>query len=199
MLFFVGHNRIEIVVLYKILPLMKPKSDFVFISILGLLIIYTIWQSVVDDYVLNINHYLAFACWIVVLYFRIAKPRAGRYGVPLLLVLGTLNVFNFFYWRQSTTISIGEVSSPGFDVNLFLVLIAYYIVNFQSVNNLILKLFRGSDAERQEVHKKQIAFYLKKFEACNADELQKIYADLKSYPPEAQIALQQMQAKIIEI
>jgi len=177
----------------------KAKSDFIFLGILGALIANTIIQSVLFGYQLSINNYLGFVSWSVVWFLRITHIRFGKYGTALLLIAGSFNVINFGIGRISLSFSIGNVSNLsaetiGLNPIILLILIAYYLVNKNSINRIVVNIFYGSAEEQQKKHQEKVNFYLKKFEGCNPVELEKVFDSINDYPQEAQIALNQIRA-----
>jgi hypothetical protein len=193
-------NKKKIIESYDPANSMKVKSDFIFIGALGILIINTITQSILFNYLLSINNYLGFAAWLLILLLRIFKSRIGRYGLGVLLILGLFNIINFTLARVFLTVGFGGVSKApietvGLNPIVLLVLIIYYFVNKKSINRILAHLFYGSQEEREREHQKKVDFYLKKFEDCDSNELDQMFNNLKDYPAEAQIALNQIRGQ----
>jgi|GEM_PF-827986 len=179
---------------------MKQKTDYIFFGLIGLLIVNTIIQSQLYDYVLSINNYLGFAFWTISLFLRLRNSRTKRYPLAFLLILGTLNVLNFGIGSVTLSFSIGNISDipterPGINPIILLVLIAYYLVNKKSINRILNNTFKGTEEEQRIEHQKTIDFYLKKFDACDEEEIKEILKNFNDYPNEAQIALRQIQSK----
>lgn len=174
---------------------MKAKSDYIFLGLLGISLATTIIITISSDYTLTNFHYAAIAGWLTVLILRIFLPRTGRYTVGLLLLLGVFNVLNFFLIRTASSFGIGDLSAAGIDPYLFCVLVVYYIVNKRAINRIISSIFRENDKERADKQQKLIDFYLSQFKNSTPDELERALNKIKDYPTEAQIAMQQIQAR----
>ena len=126
-------------------------SDFIFLGIIGLLIINTVVQSVVFGYRLNINNYPGFLSWTVVMVLMFTRFRYRRYGPAILLILGALSIFNFGISGISISAGIGDISNAGFQTPGLdlLILIAYRLVNKKAIGQIIETAFRGTAEEHQ--------------------------------------------------
>lgn len=163
---------------------MKAKSDYVFLSILGLLIANTVYTAITDGILLDFTNYLAFGCWLVAILVKLINNRFAKYVTGTLLILGTVNICNFL--AGTTWISFGFIK---FNPTLFIILLIWYFVNKRAVDGIVSSLVKGSPQEQADKHKKAVEFYTNKFKDCSDEELQVIYADFDNYPVEAQIAL----------
>lgn len=172
---------------------MKGKSDFIFLALIGLIVVNTITQSIIFDYLLSFNNYLGFVCLPIVLASRILKPRAGRYAIVVLLLLSSFNIINFGIAKVSLSFSIGGLGEGiGLNPIMLIILIGYYLVNRRSINQRLSKYINGPADEQQNDQQKMVEFYVRKFENCAAEEMEAIIKNFNHYPPEAQIALKRV-------
>lgn len=176
---------------------MRAKADFIFLGILGALIVNAIINAVVFNYQLSINNYFGFICWLLALLLRILNFRFNRYCVGCLIILGTLNILNFGIGTAVISFSVGniyDVKADGLGLNpiILFILIVYCFVNKKVINVIISELWNGSAKEQEDARQKNINFYLKKFEHCSADELECLLKKLNDYPVEAQIAIKKL-------
>ncbi|MBB2144420.1 hypothetical protein GM921_02910 [Pedobacter sp. LMG 31464] len=179
---------------------MKQKTDYIFFGLTGLIIVNTIIQSQLYNYALSINNYLSFVAWPIALFLRLKNYKVRRYPLAFLLILATINIFNFGLGAMKLSFSIGDISSipaerPGVNPIILLILIAYYFVNKKSINRILNNTFRGTPEERKVEYQKTVDFYLNKFNSCNKEELKDILKDFNDYPEPAKIALRQIQLK----
>jgi hypothetical protein len=172
---------------------MKFKSDYIFLGILGLMIVNALYQFAFNHFVLTTNTYVGILGWAVTLFFALKDFRFSKYATAILLILGVLNILNFSVEAASTRIVFGDESPhfewPGLNPITFLILIIYYIVNRKSINRILLNFIRGTEAEREEAFQKKVAGYLRNFEKFTPAELENMYKNVKEYPPEAQKAI----------
>lgn len=180
---------------------MKAKIDYAFLGLLGLLLALLINQSVKFDYSLSLFNYLALIAWALTLAVRITKPALGRILVAWLIILATFNLFNFDTARSTFTVGFhGEKSdytTPLMNPIMFLLLVIFYIINRKSVNRKLARFFKGSPEELSAKQQKMVQFYLDRFGNLPPEEFEVIYANIHSYPDEAQEALMQLKSREI--
>jgi hypothetical protein len=169
----------------------KSKADIIFLVLIGLLLTNAFVQSYLYSYELSLNNYLGLILWVVVLISLLIKHKTRRLALAILIILGTFDVLSFSIGTRTIGFSIGDMSTHliGFDPIIFLVLIAWYLVNHKRINQIISTSLYGNTSEIEEERKKQVEFYLKKFKELDKPELTKVINDIDQYPSEAQTAI----------
>jgi len=166
--------------------MIKPKAytDLVFITIIGLFIVISIYLHFFNSYILPINYYPGVVCWLIVVGLKIFITKKEYFLVLILLLLFSFNIINFTVVR--------------FNVNIlgFILLIIYMIINRKMVSLICRNIFIGSDEEQEEKRNKRISFYYEKFKRCEAGELNVILNNFGDYPAEAQIALNKIKDEL---
>ncbi len=113
----------------------------------------------------------------------------GQWISFVLLVILLVVIINFSYTVQNgdttTTYHTIKFTSPSINLIVFLVLLAFAIVNWR----IFGWLFYGSKEEKQEFFNKKVSFYYHKFKDEPQTELENIFLLYKEYPKEAQVAL----------
>ena len=87
---------------------MKFKSDYIFLGILGLLIINALYQSTFNHFILSTNTYIGMVGWAIILLVVIKNLRFSKYATAILLILGVFNIINFSIETASTRIVFGD-------------------------------------------------------------------------------------------
>lgn len=180
--------------------IIKPKKyiDIIFLILLGLLLAMSIYRHFTGGFVLSVNNYLALVLWLGVVIVKITRPEKSNYLLLLLLVLSIFNITNFTIEVFKVGFSVGYAGYfDGIHINIisFLLLVVYYFTNRNFVLQTVKILIKGSDKDREKERDKKIAFYYQKFNVCEPAEFDKIFANFKEYPAEAQIALKQIKAE----
>jgi hypothetical protein len=175
----------------------EQPSDFIFMGILGALLVSAFIESFLFQYVLSWNHYAALCLFIAAAVFRFSENRYRRFGVGLLLILGCFNVLNFtastIMFRMDALNNDDLRGSP-FSINpiFCLLTLVYAFINLQSIK----RLFQGSDEEIMARRQKKVSHYKVLFGKCSPEELEKIKANIDKYPAEAKAALEEIEAGI---
>jgi len=164
-------------------------SDFIFLGILGLMIISSIFRSLIFGYHPSITNYLGFISWTLAIILMFTRFRFQRYSLAILLALGTFRILNFGFWTASITFTISGFTTPGIDFLIFLILVAYTLVNRETISRVLLSALHGSPEEQQLKEEKEIAFYTRKFEKCTKEELEEVFSNYKDYPWAAKQAI----------
>ena len=152
-------------------------------------------------FILTINTYLGFLCWLLVVILKIRKPEKYQFFVAYLLIFSTLNVISFtaesiafglsrlveYKGIFFTMISINPIS--------FILVIIYFVGNSSILKQLYKKLFKPGDLEISDEYKKQVMFYYEKFNVLSIDEFEGIIKNLNDYPLEAQEAIKKIMDK----
>jgi hypothetical protein len=178
--------------------MIKPKQsvDIVYLSLLGISLIVSIYLHFSRYYTLSINYYIACLLWLMVIITKVIKLKKTFYGVFTLLALATFNLIHFSFVIINSRLQYTDngVAYHGVGMNLIvlLLLIIYVAANKGLVVNLKKFLIRGSDDEQNE---KMIAFYYQQFNSCSNQEFEKAIKILDEYPIEAQIALKSIVAE----
>jgi hypothetical protein len=175
----------------------EQPSDFIFLGILGALLISTFMQSFLFHYMLNWNNYAALSLFIVAAIFRFRENRYRRFGVGLLLILGCVNVLNFTVSTitfRMEAFNHDDLRRSPFSINpIFCMLtVVYAFVNLESIK----RLFQGSDEEILARREKKVSHYKVLFGKCSQEELKKIKANIDEYPEEAKVAMEEIEARI---
>lgn len=175
---------------------MKGKSDYLFLSVLGLLIANTVTQHFLDRYVLTINNYFGFIAWGAAFILRLGRSKYRRLGLGWLLILGALNLLSFTIGKVA--VSVGNISNSaeaiGLNPIILVILIAYYFVNKASINRILSRVFIGTREEQEQERNRQVEFYFTKFSNCEQEELDEIFQRFDDYPTEAKVALNRIKA-----
>jgi hypothetical protein len=162
--------------------MVKPKkyTDLIFISILGLFIVISIYLHFIDGYVLPINFYPGLISWLIVVGIKIYNTRKEYFLVLIVLLFYSVNIINF------TVVS--------FNINLLgvLLLVIYSLINKEMIMSVSEKVFKGSKEEQETERNKLIDFYFEKFKKCEVEELKEIFNNFNNCPLEAQIALKKV-------
>lgn len=169
----------------------EKNYDYIFLTIIGLLIANTIFRYIQNNFALSINNYLGFVSWFGVILIRGFSSKVKIYGVWVLLILSSVNILNFTIETTKATFGIGDEGFHSFAINpvCFFLLISYCVLKRKSLLKVTSKILLDTEQEREEKQKRKVDFYYRKFNACEAEELNGIYKSLKEYPEEAQIAL----------
>jgi hypothetical protein len=158
----------------------EQPSDFIFLGILGAMLVTTSIMLALFHALLDLNNYAAFCLFIVATIFRFKENRYRRFGVGILLLLGCLNILNF----TAATITFMGVLNP----ILCLLTLVYALINLESIK----RLFRGSDEAIMAERQRKVRHYKVVFGKYSREELQKIKANKEEYPEEARIALDEI-------
>lgn len=164
-------------------------SDFIFLSILSLLMISAIILSVNSGYLLSINNYLGFVCWGITIILMFTRFRYRRYGLAILLIMGTFSIFKFGIWTVSMSFAVSNFQTPRLDPTIFLILVVYCLVNRRVINRVLLRAFRGTPEEQKLKEEKEVTFYTRKFQKCTKEELDEVFSNYKNYPWAAKQAI----------
>jgi len=162
---------------------------------LGIALAITINTTYNSDYVLTWHHYASLAGLLIALLLKIVYNRAGRYATAAILILGTLNIFNFQLIKTTDSFAVGSITLVAFEPYLSVLLIIYYFVNKTAINKVLRGVLRGSEKEQIDDHQKMVDFYLHKFGECTQAEFVQIFKNLNAYPEPAQEALKQLRDK----
>ncbi|SMC60788.1 hypothetical protein [Pedobacter nyackensis] len=171
---------------------MKRKVDFIFIGLLGTLMVNTLVQSKLTGTELSINNYGGGIIWIIITVLRFTNHRYRRYGLAILLFLGTVNIANLGLGNISFSVGFGNLDPIGIDPIIFLLLIIYYFINKNDIQKAFKTMFFSSDEENQIEHQKLTDFYFKKFKNCSNTELETILESFNEYPLAAQSAIEEL-------
>lgn len=171
---------------------MKRKFDFAFICVLWLLATNTIIQSIFYGNLLSINNYVGIICLMIATALRFTNNRYRRYGLAILLLLGTFNIANLAIGNTSFSIGFGNVEATSISPIMLVILIIYYFVNKIDIKQTIKAVFFPTAEEQQIEHQKLTDFYFKKFKNCSDAELEAITLNFKEYPLAAQHALEKI-------
>lgn len=140
--------------------------DYIFLTLLGILLFITYYDHFTDVWNLSINNYLSIAAWILVLGFRVFTNK-GIYGVFVILLLGAFNVIDFTtnYVQLAVGVS-NETSYRGISVNgaTFILLLVYIAVNYNYVKKLVKINLYGSQEEQAEKAEREFSFYYQNFQ-----------------------------------
>lgn len=174
---------------------MKQKIDYIFFGLIGLFIAITIILSILQNYVLTLNNYLAFIAFSTALFLRLKLRKERRYPLGIILMLSLFNIINFGMGTISMTFGVYSsipVETPGINPIILLVIVAYYLVNKKAINIILSNFFKGTKDERRKEFQKTVDLYFKKFNSCEEEELKEILENFNDYPDEAKIALKQI-------
>jgi len=185
--------------------MLRPNKivDISFLIFLGTCCLITIYQGVSNVFLLTINNYLAVIVYVVVVGLKVYSPSKGRYNVLILLVLSLFNLINFSAVVINSTIyhldSGWSVNGVGFNIIVFVFIIIYFFLNKDFVTYTLRSLLVESDKEIVAKKEKMVKFYYNKFKKETNGEFDRIYFNIKSYPDEAQIALEKLKEDRKEI
>ena len=176
---------------------MKAKSDYLFLSVLGLLIVNTVTQHFLNRYVLSLNNYFGFIAWGTAFILHLGRSKYRRLALGWLLILGTLNLLTFTIGKIA--VSVGPISESGTEhlgINpiILVILIVYYFVNRTPINRILSRTLIGTEEEQKQKRNKQIEFYFEKFSKCEPEEFEELLQRFDDYPVEAQVALKRITA-----
>lgn len=169
--------------------------DIGFLAVLGCLITLSIYQHLSSNFVLTINFYLGFACWLIVLLFRIINNKRSKAFLICLITLSAFNIISFtiinFAFGNS---AIQEYKSiyyilPSVNPIFLIILVIYSLVDRYYSINFYKNVFKKSDSELMEEYKKQAKFYYEKFNSFTTEELEIARNGINEYPIPAQEAL----------
>jgi hypothetical protein len=172
---------IGFVILVLSYKLMRRKLDFLFLGVLGVIILFSVNMVVEDNYIISGYGYAGFISFLAVFILRLFTNKIGRYGLGIILIAGTLNCINFSVIRSMIPF--------GIDPLIFLITTAYFIINKNSFSKILFTIIYGNQKERGNSYQKKVDFYFEKFSKYDGTEFEKIFKDFKEYPSEAQVAL----------
>lgn len=176
---------------------MKQKTDYIFFGILGLFIVITITLSLLQNFVLTINNYLAFIALPTAFFLRIKLQKRRHFPLGIILMLSLFNIINFGLGTMSMTFGVNSsipIETPSINPIILLIFVAYYLINKKTISIILSNFFKGTEDERRKEFQTTVDFYLKKFSSCEEDELKKALENFNDYPDEAKIALRQIQS-----
>ncbi len=175
----------------------KLIIDYVFISVLWILVGIVFYEIYFNDFVGHLDNALAFILLTNVTFFKVIKLHKYSWFLIALLVLGVFQIVNFNILQMTFRAVISDTNSfsVGFDYILFLLLVVYCILRRDLVKHIISVVFNGSKEEQTQQENKMIAFYYDKFDSCNAEELTVILKNFGDYPLEAQKALNKIKVE----
>jgi len=179
--------------------LKRLKSiDVIYLVIFAGASIVTLFQSLVQGYLLSLNNYAAFIILIAVLISRKIRKGGFKAGVAILLVLSTFNITNYFVGQ--TNQQIGDDGSanlvfntPGIDFIWLFMLVVYCFLKFDQVKLLL----NGKQLNQVDEREKLINFYYDKFSQCHPDEYKAAIENIEKYSEEAQLALQRLERESV--
>ncbi len=181
---------------------MSKKSkytDTAFLSLFALFIIVSVVAHFKNGYVLSINNYVAFISLLIVGYNFFISDKKWKYSVPVLLLLSTFNIINFYVAIiNSSVYHINDrliFNWPGFNIVAFIFLIVYSFTNSDSAIKFFRIIFKGSDSEQEEKRNKMIDFYYNKFNGLEGNDFENVLKNLTDYPTEGQIAIKKIIAE----
>ena len=109
-----------------------------------------------------------------------------------LLIVLLVQIIDFSYTVQNEngfiTYHTSKFTSPSINPVVFIILIAFLIVNWRIFGLLLY----GSVQERKDEFDKKVLFYYNKFNLSGNEELEGIFNLYKEYPKEAQVALRKI-------
>lgn len=181
--------------------LKRLKSvDVVYLVIFAGASIVTLFQALVQGYLLSVNNYAAFVILIAVFASRKITKDGFKPGVSVLLVLSAFNITNYLVGQTNIHIGSGDpgtltFNTPGIDPIWLVMLIIYCFLKFDQIKLMV----NGGKSEQIDENEKLIVFYYDKFSQCHPDEYRAAIQNIKKYPEEAQIALQRLEAENVRI
>ena len=179
--------------------LKKLKSiDVIYLVIFAGASIVTLFQSLVQGYLLSLNNYAAFVTLIAVLILRKIRKDGFKAGVAVLLILSAFNITNYFVGQTNIHIGSGEpdaftFNTPGIEPIWLVLLIVYCFLKVDQIKLLL----NGSPSEQLGEKEKLVNFYYDKFSQCHPDEYRAAIENIVKYPEEAQIALQRLESESV--
>ena len=166
------------------------------IPVLGLFIIITIAQALLQNLVLTINNYLAFIALPTALFLRFKLQKRKRFPLGIILLLSLFNIINFG-GTISMTFGVNSsipIETPSINPIILLIVIAYYLVNKKTIGITLSNFFKGTEEEKRKEFQNTVDLYFKKFNSFDEEELKKALENFNDYPDEAKIALRQIQS-----
>ena len=146
-----------------------------------------------NGFALSVNNLLAFICLIIAFAFKLFKVRKLPYLIFFILIFSSIDFLAYVpQFSREDTSGTGLLSfqPPGFNPVCILMLILYWLVNFNSIRNSFWALF-----DKRRHRDIMIEFYRDQFFNLPPDELEEALNIYDKYPEEAQFALREIHQK----
>jgi hypothetical protein len=119
--------------------------------VLSLIVIFTWFQILTTENAATWKHYAGLSLLIIngVVYFFNHKLAVLLTG--LILILATFNLLAFFTITETSFIRVGKIETPEIQLKSLLLLVIYFVINFNSIVDWLLDAKEERAAKKNDV------------------------------------------------